>query len=91
MHFPTSPGFGDSPPVCRLVDAADGEQLDLDGSLMLRAEASAALFKHWDLASPPHVVAHDNGGLVSLRLLLQHDITFATLCLIDVVAMVCRG
>ena len=61
--------------------------MDLDGSLVLRAEASAALFKHWDMSSPPHVVAHDNGGLVSLRLLLDHGIKFASLCLIDVVAL----
>jgi pimeloyl-ACP methyl ester carboxylesterase len=81
------PGFGISPPLSRLEDAADHEKVDLDGSLVLRAEASAALFKHWDLASPPHVVAHDNGGLVSLRLLLQHNIKFASLCFIDVVAI----
>jgi pimeloyl-ACP methyl ester carboxylesterase len=83
------PGFGTSPPPHRLaVDAtADNSQVDLDASLVLRAEASAALIKHWHLASPPYVVAHDNGGLVSLRLLLEHDINFASLCLIDVVAI----
>jgi len=61
--------------------------VDLDPSLVLRAEASAALFRSWNLLSPPAVFAHDNGGLVSLRLLLQHDIQFASLCLIDVVAL----
>lgn len=81
------PGFGISPPPQRLVDAADHDKVDLDASLVLRAEASAALFKHWGLESPPHVVSHDNGGLVSLRLLLEHDVKFASLCLIDVVAM----
>lgn len=81
------PGFGISPSPSRLVDATDRDKIDLDASLVLRAEASAALFKHWDLASPPHVVAHDNGGLVSLRLLLEHGIKFASLCLIDVVAI----
>ena len=81
------PGFGISPPLRRLVDAADHDKVDLDASLVLRAEASAALFKHWGLASPPHVVSHDNGGLVSLRLLLDHKIQFASLCLIDVVAI----
>lgn len=80
------PGFGDSPPFRRVVQAADDDgQADLDAALILRAEASAALFRHWDMASPPHVVAHDNGGLVSLRLLMQHGIDFASLCLIDVV------
>jgi pimeloyl-ACP methyl ester carboxylesterase len=81
------PGFGISPPCHRLVDAADHDRVDLDASLVLRAEASAALFKHWDMASPPHVVSHDNGGLVSLRLLLDYDINFTSLCLIDVVAI----
>lgn len=81
------PGFGISPAYRRLVDAADQDRTDLDASLVLRAEASAALFNHWDLESLPHVVSHDNGGLVSLRLLLDHDITFASLCLVDVVAI----
>lgn len=80
------PGFGLSPSPRRLVDPADQDKIDLDGSLSLRAEANAALFKHWQLAKPPHIVAHDNAGLVSLRLLLEHDINFASLCLIDVVA-----
>ncbi|CAD6575084.1 MAG: hypothetical protein ASARMPRED_007047 [Alectoria sarmentosa] len=81
------PGFGISPPYRRLVDAADHDKVDLDASLVLRAEASAALFNHWNMTSPPHVVSHDNGGLVSLRLLLDHGIKFASLCLIDVVAI----
>ena len=81
------PGFGISPAPYRLQVATDQDTLDLDGSLNLRAEASAALLNHWKLSTPPHIVAHDNGGLVSLRLLLQHGIQFASLCLIDVVAL----
>ena len=81
------PGFGLSPRPRRFVDAADEEKVDLDGSLALRAAASAALFSSWKLNGQPHVVAHDNGGLVSLRLYLEHDIEFASLCLIDVVAI----
>ena len=81
------PGFGHSPPFYRLEGLPDDKQDDLDGSLIHRAEATAALFKHWNLASPPHVVSHDNGGLVSLRLLLQHGINFASLCLVDVVVI----
>lgn len=81
------PGFGTSPSPQRLVDAADHDKVDLDASLVLRAEASAALFAHWDMPSPPHVVSHDNGGLVSLRLLLDHGIKFTSLCLVDVVAL----
>ena len=87
IYLYNHPGFGISPPPRRLVEVADHDTVDLDGSLVLRAEASAALFKHWDLARPPHVVAHDNAGLVSLRLLLEHGIKFASLCLIDVVAI----
>jgi pimeloyl-ACP methyl ester carboxylesterase len=81
------PGFGVSLPIRRLTDAVDHEMIDLDGSLVLRAEASAALLKHWNLTSSPHLVCHDNGGLVSLRLLLEHDIKVMSLCLIDVVAL----
>ncbi|KAI9727234.1 MAG: hypothetical protein M1828_006853 [Chrysothrix sp. TS-e1954] len=77
------PGFERSPQPTR----QDGKEPDLDPSLTLRAEASAALFKHWNLSQPPHVLAHDNGGLVSLRLLLEHGIRFSSLCLIDVVAL----
>lgn len=69
------------------LSTADHGKVDLDASLVLRAEASAALFKHWNMTSPPHVVSHDNAGLVSLRLLLDHSITLASLCLIDVVAI----
>jgi len=89
------PGFGSSPSPRRLSispstdTAADPSHAleDLDPSLTLRAIASAALITSWNLSTPPHVVAHDNGGLVSLRLLLQHSISFASLCLIDVVAL----
>lgn len=83
------PGFGGSPSTKRIgdLDKEGNDSIDLDPSLVLRADASAALFRSWDLANPPHVLAHDNGGLVSLRLLLQHNITFASLCLIDVVAL----
>ena len=77
------PGFGLSPQIYRL----DGKETDLDPSLTQRAQASAALFQHWNLLEKPHIVAHDNGGLVSLRLFLEHEIGFASLCLIDVVAM----
>ena len=81
------PSFGISPPPRRLVDAADHDKVDLDASLVLRTEASAALFKHWDMKIPPHVVSHDNAGLVSIRLLLDHGMKFASLCLVDVVAI----
>ncbi|KAF2423741.1 alpha/beta-hydrolase [Tothia fuscella] len=81
------PGFNHSPSPHRLTDAPEQNMIDLDGPLTLRAEASAALFRHWNFETRPHVAAHDNGGLVSLRLLLEHDISFASLCLMDVVAL----
>lgn len=84
-------GFGQSPSPQRLEGVADDKLMDLDPSLTLRAEASAALFKHWNLTEPPQVICHDNGGLVSLRLLLQHDIKFKSLCLIDVVVLGASG
>jgi pimeloyl-ACP methyl ester carboxylesterase len=81
------PGFGISPRYNRLMEATDQDSVHLDPSLSLRAEVSAALFKHLSLASPPHVVSHDNGGLVSLCLLLEHNIELTSLCLVDVVAI----
>ena len=76
-------GFERSPQPAR----HDDEDPELDPGLVLRAQASAALFQHWNLSRPVHVVAHDNGGLVSLRLFLEHSIRYASLCLVDVVAM----
>lgn len=87
IYLHDHPGVGSSASPIRHKDIANQEKIDLDGSVSLSAEASASLFKHWDLKSPPHIVAHDNDGLVSLRLLLEHKITFASLCLIDVVAL----
>lgn len=37
--------------------------------------------------APPHVVAHDYGGAVSLRAALLHGARYASLCLVDVVAL----
>lgn len=59
----------------------------MDPGLVLRAQASEALFRHWNLSRPPHIVAHDNGGLCSLRLFLENGVKFASLCLVDVVAI----
>ena len=85
------PGFAQSPSPDRLDNSQANSLEDLDPSLTLRAEASAALFKHWSFSEPPHVVCHDNGGLVSMRLLLQHDIRMKSLCLIDVVVLGASG
>lgn len=52
----------------------------------VQAEAFAALLAHWEL-DRPHVVAHDIGGVVSLRAHLTHGVPYASLLLADVVAI----
>jgi pimeloyl-ACP methyl ester carboxylesterase len=63
----------------------------LDADLARQTEAFAALFKMWeeteDWISKPHVIAHDHGGLMALRANLIHRCEYASLCLIDVVAI----
>ena len=51
-----------------------------------QAEALAALLEHWGLERP-HVVAHDFGGAVSLRAHLVLGAAYASLMLVDVVAI----
>ncbi len=59
--------------------------LDVQGELL------ADLLRHWGLAhddqSAPHIVAHDYGGAVSLRAHLLHGARYASLALVDVVAV----
>lgn len=52
----------------------------------IQADAFAALLGHWDLARP-HVIAHDFGGAVSLRAHLVTGARYASLMLVDVVAI----
>ena len=52
----------------------------------VQAKALAALLQHWDV-QPPHVVAHDFGGAVSLRAHLSGGVPYASLLLLDVVAI----
>ena len=59
-------------------------------SLDVQGELFADLLSHWELASP-HVVAHDFGGAVSLRALLLHRSSYASLALVDVVALPALG
>ncbi|MFP7761643.1 alpha/beta fold hydrolase [Marisediminicola sp. LYQ85] len=54
--------------------------------LGVQSEVFAALLDHWNLTRP-HVVAHDFGGAVALRARLLHGAEFASLCLVDVVAL----
>ncbi len=51
-----------------------------------QSEALSALLAHWELGAP-HVVAHDYGGAVSLRAHLVLGVPYASLMLIDVVAI----
>jgi len=52
----------------------------------VQADAFNALLRHWDIARP-HVIAHDFGGAVSLRAHLVGGADYASLMLIDVVAI----
>ena len=52
----------------------------------VQAKAFAALLEHWRL-DRPHVVAHDFGGAVSLRATLEEQAAYASLLLVDVVAI----
>ncbi|WP_034275448.1 alpha/beta fold hydrolase [Haloechinothrix halophila] len=69
------PGYGESS-----MDPDHRVSLDVQGELF------ADLLRHWGLAAP-HVVAHDYGGAVSLRAHLLHDAIYASLALVDVVAV----
>lgn len=57
-----------------------------DVSLGTQGRLLAALLEHWELASP-HVVAHDYGGAVALRAHVVHGAGYASLALVDVVAL----
>ena len=51
-----------------------------------QADAFNALLRHWGIARP-HVIAHDFGGAVSLRAHLVGGADYASLMLVDVVAI----
>jgi pimeloyl-ACP methyl ester carboxylesterase len=52
----------------------------------VQADALYALLQHWEIARP-HVIAHDFGGAVSLRANMVCGADFASLMLVDVVAI----
>ncbi|MFV2142927.1 alpha/beta fold hydrolase [Isoptericola sp. G70] len=75
VHLWDMPGYG--------VSSKDpGHEVDLG----TQGEAFAALLEHCGLDAP-HVIAHDSGGAVSLRAHLLHGRDYASLCLVDVVAL----
>ena len=59
-------------------------------SLDVQGELLTDLLGRWDLRAP-HVVAHDYGGAVALRARLLHGAQFASLALVDVVALAPSG
>ena len=69
------PGYGASS-----KDPGHAVSLDVQGELL------TDLLGRWDLRAP-HVVAHDYGGAVALRARLLHGARFASLALVDVVAL----
>ncbi|WP_020501528.1 alpha/beta fold hydrolase [Sciscionella marina] len=69
------PGYGSS-----------SKEPEHDVDLGVQGEVFAALLEHWELERP-HVIAHDYGDAVSLRTHLVHGREFASLALVDVVAL----
>jgi len=87
-----NPGFGDSPLGKPLPAKRDGisAEVALDADLAQQSAVFAALYKHWEKdwgQNKAHVVAHDHGGLMSLRAHILHGCDYRSLCLIDVVAL----
>jgi pimeloyl-ACP methyl ester carboxylesterase len=75
VHLWDMPGYGASS-----KDPAHSVALDVQGELF------ADLLDTWGL-DRPHVVAHDYGGAVALRAHLLHSRAYASLALVDVVAL----
>lgn len=69
------PGYGRS-------SKKPGDAVDLG----TQGELFAHLLDEWGL-DRPHVIAHDFGGAVALRARLLHGARYASLCLVDVVAL----
>lgn len=92
VHLFDRAGFGDSPAEEKLPGASTTTSniTEYDSDLARQSEAFAALFQSWIPSwngQKPHVIAHDNAGLISLRAHLLHECDYASLCLIDVVAI----
>jgi pimeloyl-ACP methyl ester carboxylesterase len=88
-----NPGFGKSPlerEIDRKPFQPSNKVSELDSDLARQSEVFAALFNTWEKSwngRIPHVIAHDHAGLMSLRAYLLHGCAYASLCLIDVVAI----
>ena len=75
VHLWDMPGYG-------LSSKDPSHPVDLG----VQGELFADLLVEWGLERP-HVVAHDFGGAVSLRAMLLHGASYASLALVDVVAL----
>jgi pimeloyl-ACP methyl ester carboxylesterase len=88
-----SPGFGESPLERQIPGTTfdpPNKTIELDADLARQSQVFAALFKSWKKDwghQRPHLVCHDIGGYMSLRANLLHGCDYASLCLIDVVAI----
>jgi pimeloyl-ACP methyl ester carboxylesterase len=89
-----NPGFGSSPLELRKagtdIATSPSKMVQLDANLARQSEVFAALFKSWERNwgdKKAHIVAHDHGRLMSLRAHLLHDCAYASLCLINAVAI----
>jgi pimeloyl-ACP methyl ester carboxylesterase len=88
-----NPGFGSSPLEAEISDQPFQPTIEvvrLDADLARQSEVFAALYKSWEQdwnGKRAHVIAHDHAGLMSLRAFLLHNCLYASLCLIDVVAI----
>lgn len=65
---------------------ASSKYVDHSVDLGIQSELFADLVTSWNL-DRPHVIAHDFGGAAALRGRLLHGLNFASLCLVDVVAL----
>ena len=85
------PGFGESPAEKSSQGSIpDDPVVKYDSDLARQSEVFSALFNSWRQdwnGQKPHVIAHDNAGLLSLRAHLLHGCQYASLCLINVVAI----
>lgn len=88
------PGFGGSPGGKPLQGSPspndDSSKIsERDSSFAAQTEGFAAFLKSWSLRPdhPPHVIAHDVGGIIALRANILHGCQYASLCLIDAVAV----
>ena len=87
-----NPGFGESPLGAPLPGKEDAvtDAAALDADLAEQSLVFARLYGSWEQdwhGRRAHVVAHDHAGVMSLRANLLHGCDYASLCLVDVVAI----